>query len=552
MKKITLILFFLGFLNSLFANKLEIETSTSRPVVSEEFMIRFKIQTTSDKQPKISFDPVQLDILSRNNEGISIQTSIINGVSSIKREIIYSYEVISHKKGVSFLKNIKVKLGKKTLHHNDIVLKIFPERKKSKNIFLKAEVSKNEVFIGEGIDVRYYLYSKFRVMGMEIKKFPTLEGMIKRFHNVKENRERVNYQGELYTRSLKYSARVYPEKIGTVYIDPMRIKIHSPYPEGRHSLLGAFRMALGQTKKRTLRSRSVPIKVKPIPGKMPSNFTGLVGKHTFKIFDIKEKYLVNEAIELRMEITGLGALENFDDIALYKDPHLEVFETKSEVVELNSSLAKKVVDYTYLPRDEINQEKRDLVLSYFNPEKEIFEEASIPLPAIKVRSLVTASTPPMEKTIKKNYQNQTSLVAPIFDISFSDSIKTEKNRIFLVFLFVIFFFQIIEVLIFKGIFLGKSKSLAKNIYQEIKKNGINYSRLYSLLSLLDSRETNLEFLLKKSSLREDATKYFLDLLKSLEQTSFSRKSDGKKIILKTPYFKELLALLSDEKNKKNV
>ena len=182
--------------------------------------------------------------------------------------------------------------------------------------------------------------------------------MIKRFHHVKENSENVNYRGYIYKRSLKYSARVYPEKIGKLFIDSMKVGVQYQNRGDRRTLLGAFRFAFGEVKRRNFSSRPIEIAVRPLPAGAPQNFTGLVGEHTFKASSLKKKYLVNEAIELRVEVYGPGALENFDDPIIYHDHELEVFDTKSEIVETSESTAKKILDYTYLPDLQKNYQKK--------------------------------------------------------------------------------------------------------------------------------------------------------------------------------------------------
>ena len=71
-------------------------------------------------------------------------------------------------------------------------------------------MSKTQAYIGEGIDVRYYLYSRAPVVQTEFKSFPKLNGFIKRYHKIADREEAVEYEGIVYRRSLKYSARVYP------------------------------------------------------------------------------------------------------------------------------------------------------------------------------------------------------------------------------------------------------------------------------------------------------------------------------------------------------
>ena len=42
------------------------------------------------------------------------------------------------------------------------------------------------------------------------------------------------------------------------------------------------------------------------------------------------------------------ALEKMENPIFYDDNNLESFDTKSEIVEIGKSLARKIIDYTYL------------------------------------------------------------------------------------------------------------------------------------------------------------------------------------------------------------
>ncbi len=552
------ILLFLSLMEFPLANSLKIEVAPNNPVKGENFTVRFKIETNLNKTPLISFDPRRLEVLSRRSEGVSIQTVIVNGKFSTKRELIHSYEMSSERSGQSYLKNIKVKIGNETLTHKDIKIRVLSQKSRPRDIFIKAEVSKKEVFLGEGVDIRYYLYTKVPIVGAEIKKFPSLNKMIKRFHHVNEREEAVNYQGTIYRRGLKYSARVYPERVGKVYADPLRLRIQYQ-KRRRQKPFGNFGFSFGGFTTKTIQNKKVTIEVKPLPAEsVPSNFTGLVGKHNFKISQVKNKYLVNEAIELRMEVSGPGALENLEAPIIYSDNKLEKFDTKSEIIETGKSTAKKILDYTYLARAPVIKNPSTIKLSYFNPEKLIYEEVEMAIPGIQVEgTAITGARANLEasdemlkredrvtisetKELKKTY-----LVAPVFEISYGQVAKIRGMKWLMISLIILIFIQLVEFCVSHDIFLSRKKGRGRGLYNEIKKNGLTYSKLYSLLILLDSEKTDLSFIVSNSSLKEESKKYFLNLVNRLEKGSFGQNCRETKVSMKSIYFKELLGVLDN-------
>lgn len=281
--------------------QVEVIVNPVEPVKDEVFDVKFKITTTSSAKPFISFTPSGLEVLEKVDTP-EYHYEIRGGIGRAKttKTIIYTYKMASAKGGYATLRDIVVDMGGQKLSHKNVRIKILSKRKEMPKIFARAEVSSDNVFLGEGVDVRYYVYSVNPIVQTEIKAFPKLNGFIKRFHKVNEAEEAVRINGVVYRRSLKYSARVYPEKTGKLYIDPLRMVVQ--YAKGSSNPFGGFGFGLGRFSKKSLNSEKKEITVKPIPAEnVPPTFTGLVGEHHFKLSMQKNKFVVNEAIEARLE-----------------------------------------------------------------------------------------------------------------------------------------------------------------------------------------------------------------------------------------------------------
>ena len=175
------------------------------------------------------------------------------------------------------------------------------------------------------------------------------------------------------------------------------------------------------------------------------------------------------------------------------------------------------------------------------------------LPKIKIHTANAAPPPPLatKPPLISPEKNQILLAAPIFETSLITKVKTEKGKVFFYFLLFVFILQIIEFLIFKILVKIRKKEDFYLIYEEIKKKGATYSRLYSLFENIDERETNPVALVMKSPLKENSKKYFLDLFSFLEEKSFQKGGEKTKIPFRNSHFKELLGLLSREKQKRS-
>jgi hypothetical protein len=549
------ILFFVLYSSLGLAELVNLEVAPNRPVVGETFQLVFKISTSDSEEPYISFDRGTADVIGKSNRGVSINTTIINGKFSTTRTLTYVYELVATRPGPLRVSNIKVEIGGKEYKVRSKIVNILREAVRAKDFFLQAEPSKTEVFIGQGIDIRYYLYTKVPIVSQEVKAFPKLNRFIKRFHMI--NREvttTVEYMGEIYKKSLKYSARVYPEKIGRAYIDPLKLRVQYS-DSNRNSPFGAFGLRMRQYKTRSIQSKKIEIKINPIPTQgVPNDFTGLVGDHDFEFSLNKKKYLVNEVVEGRLEISGPGALENYAAPKVFMHPNLEDFDTKAEFSELSKVLGKKVFDYTFLARDNFLIPSREMSFSIFDPNTKSFVTKKIQLPSLEVQGGIIkpstggSSSESAEKETSSVASNKTlGLVAPTF---ISDSLFKKMNILRIA----NYLLGIIALFLVFIPFGGRIKSsFAKtNIeieIQTLKKKGFSYHGLYTLLSRLPSNKDDFDIYqrLEESSLSKDAQQYFKSTLENCEVEDFSGINSSIKKNFQSRFFNELEKAVREKK-----
>ena len=343
----------LVFFNPAHAEKLKITVEPPSPNVNESFDLVFEIESADKSDAKIFFDPSRAKILSSKYGKVSVNATVINGKVSVNRIMTHVYSLETDRPGLLIIKDVKAQLGKKTLNHSNIRINIGrgSGTRASKDIFLLTLPSKTSVYLGEGFNVNYYLYYRVPLVEQVTDFFPKLHGFFKRTPvNITSREETVEYQGMVYKRVLLYSYRLYPEKTGTLKIDSFGVEVG--YLHSRNRTGSFWRLGTG-TNKRTkkIRSKRVPVEVFPLPAEnVPNNFLGLIDDHDFKISVNKEKFLVNEVVEVRLEVTGPGALEQLAAPSIYEHERLEAFEVKSSIVEITREKAKKTFDYTFLTR----------------------------------------------------------------------------------------------------------------------------------------------------------------------------------------------------------
>lgn len=536
--------------------QVEVEVSPSEAIANESFYLTFKVKMSGSGEPYISFTPVNAEVLNRKEQGVSISTVVINGKFTTTREQSYVYELISDRTGTAYIKNIAVELNGKTEKLKDLRINVLGEKRKLQDVFLEAQPSKNKIYVGEGINVNYYLYYKIPVIANDIKEFPKLNKFIKRFYKTNGNVETVQYKGEVYRRVLAYAARSYPEKPGIAVLDSMRI---SAQVADQRSF-DPFGGLSNSYRQKDISSPRVEIEVMPIPTEgMPSNFTGLVGNHEFQLTGGKEKYLINEPIEFKLEVKGSGALENFQAPSLFNSDLIEEFDAKTDLAELAEGLGSKKFEFTYLARSEITIPEREVSFSVFDPDKKIFIEKKIRIPTIKV----AGGAAPVKNDNKKNQlksKENTKGINLAFDLNFMpdwlkpigkkgedklglvglDFTATSTSAVprFLGLSITLFLlgFLVIWFELRKSSTGEDTSKIFEYHFKNFKKNP-TYENLYLLVSHslsnnLSNNGPDIIKALKQCSLSNDSKNYILSLMGSLEQSQFAKSSssvDVKKI-----------------------
>lgn len=395
MKKIFIFLIQMLLSIHVVAQDVVVETNPRNPVVGEVFQILFKCQTTGSAEPDISFRAEGVSILAKQVQGLSTRTIYQNGKLSVSREILVSYDARADKKGLVHLRDVIVTVDGKTIKEPVVSVQVMDSPPEPRMVFLAADVPKKSLYVGEGITVRYYLYKKTSLQGFDIKKYPKLDGFMKRFLQEDEAAQRATVDGELFGRSTIYSARLYPTKPGQLIIDPMEIS--ATYANDIFGNMGfGFGLGMRDMKTKLISSERVVIDVKPLPeiGK-PVSFSGLVGKHEFDLKVTKNQLLVNEPLEMRLSISGNGNLENLESVELVRDERLEKFDSKSDLSLVDSMNAIKTFDYTYLAKKPGEIEERNIELSYFDPEQARYISETKQIPAIVIAG-GELSKPPSE------------------------------------------------------------------------------------------------------------------------------------------------------------
>jgi hypothetical protein len=362
-----------------YANSVKVKIASSEIIKNEPFTVSFEIESDSNKSPNISFRPVNIEVLSKNRAGLSTSTTYVNGKISVRKIISYNYELVAKFEGRASLKDIKVVVGQNTLTHKDVNIIVKQTASKPRSHFILPIASNSEPYVGESVVVRYYIYSTTEVHKSEIKKFPDFKNVIKRYHAENKPAEIVEYKGGRYKRELLYTAQIYPMKEGVLKIPSASFVI--VYPRSNRGSGFPFGLNFSSLTSKTLTSKTFKLNVKPLPPLSGEAInTGLVGKHSIDFNFGKNKYFVNEPIEMKLKISGKGALENFKAPSILNGDQIEEFDINSDLEIKRDFSATRTFNYSYLGRENFKRGQTSLKLAFLDPQsgKYVIEELIIP------------------------------------------------------------------------------------------------------------------------------------------------------------------------------
>ncbi|MBD64091.1 MAG: hypothetical protein CME62_02715 [Halobacteriovoraceae bacterium] len=549
MNKLLMILMML-FMALANASDLDVKVSPKEPVYNDAFEVEFEISTDKDinEEPSISFEPIGVEVLSKGDPSVSTRTTFINGKMSFERKLSIKYSMVAPSSGYAFLRKIRVNFAGEELKHKNINIRVLQNARRPLDMFVRAEVDKEQFYAGESILTRYYLYAaeEYPVSSFDVLKFPKLGKFMKRYHQEKMIPERVSFQGRTYIRRVIYTAQLFAPDAGTYFIDPLSLNVVYSDRSSSSTRYG-FGIAFGRTKKRSVRSKQIKLEILPVPAaNMPKNFSGLVGKHNFKLVLNKQKFLANEPIELQFQVEGEGALELYDPPKIIQATNIEEFETSSDLKINQDFTAIKTFEYTYLGRGDVSIPQKELSFVYFDPETGEFREELIDFGPLEVVGFGQSPTPITKNEVSPKDESTAPIVsdlqqkpsrvfAPLYK-GINSFVFYSKHLLILIGTLLILFLTYLAIKQFQSL-----RNRNMNLFETIYKRGLDYSLFYQVVQKLGSGD-NMQKVIEESQLPKDSKQYLISLVHLFNEDYKGRK-DKRRIEIQKKHFQAVEKLL---------
>lgn len=320
---------------------------------------------------------------------VSQQSSFINGRMESTKTVTYTYVLLAQDEGEWVIPSATVTSGRKTFKTNEVSIKVVKssqaaqtpqssggnqETTGSEKVFIRQIPSKSSVYQGEQLVFSTKIYTQ-EALNISNFKGPGFDGFWRNDLDADNNAQQERINGQVYLTQVFKRELLTAQKSGPLTIAPADIEcaIRKKVSRGRSVFDDPFGDPFFDRYENVIqgfKSNSVTITVKPLPSGAPEGFNGAVGSYKMKAEVNKTKLKVNEAVSLKLHISGSGNIELIKPVKINFPPDLEVFDPKSnnnfKYAETGTS---GTIDFEYIliPRHAGNFRIAPVVFAWFDP-----------------------------------------------------------------------------------------------------------------------------------------------------------------------------------------
>jgi hypothetical protein len=389
-----------------------IETSVSRSVipVGEQLTLDIIVSNAEGRieAPEIS----SIEGFTSYSQGRSQEFTIINGQSSSRS--IFTYVLVAHSTGPKTIGPILMTIGGRQYKVAPVKVEVtqsgqapspyswsqtpvttpspraLPPRSAQsgdQDIFVKAWIDKDEVYVNEPVMLTYTLFTKLSATYKGFEKEPETTGFwVEDFPPEKTVKRTEQYlNGQRYVVADVRKLALFATQAGVFTVDPGTLSANVEMRSGDNfdtffsgNIFGGRRYSfpnsyMSQVVNRTLATEPVKINAKALPetGK-PASFSGAVGQYQISSGLDKREVQAGDPVTLRIRISGRGNINTLQSPVIPANEAFKVYDSSSSIDISKEKLiveGEKVTETVIVPRRAGKYTIPALAFSYFDPDK---------------------------------------------------------------------------------------------------------------------------------------------------------------------------------------
>ena len=399
MRQIGLIIL-LFFTSLAYAQNVEFKASAPSVVaVGEQFKLEYTLNKEGDnlKVPTLE----GFDLLMGPSVGQSFYSSNINGKMTQNVTFSYTYILEGTKKGTFQIPGATVIIDGKEYTSNALKIEVVEGSRNSNgnqaatnrpvqpdanatvndnNLFVKVEVSRRSLYMGESLMATIKVYTKVDLVNLGRTKFPDFNGFLAEEVPTPQRIELVReaVDGQIYNVGTIRKVLLYPQHTGEITIEPFELEciVRQRLANGGRSFFDEF---FGNYKdvRAMRRSKPVTIQVKELPqlGK-PAGFGGTVGNVTMATSLSADTVNANDAITYKVTFRGTGNLKLLKAPTINFPLDFEVYDPKESRdlnITENGTTGSVSFEYLIIPRYSGDYKIPAIRFSYFDSQSNTYK-----------------------------------------------------------------------------------------------------------------------------------------------------------------------------------
>ena len=384
----------------------DVEFKASAPTVvetDEQFRLSFSVNKEGENLKVPTLEGFELLMGPSTSHSSSI--SIINGKTTKNVSYTYTYLLAASKPGVYKIKPATIVVDGKTYSSNELTIEVvkastnrqtnsgqtggYDDEERhaqssaainEKNLFVKVDVSRKNLYLGESMVATLKIYSKVDLANLGRSKFPSFSGLLVEEMPMPQHIEltRETYNGEIYHVGTLRKVLLFPQHTGEIVIEPFELEciVRQRMTGGGNSFFDDF---FGNYRDVRVMRRSSPItiNVKELPqaGK-PVGFSGTVGNISMSTSISADTINANEAITYKINFSGNGNLKLMTSPTIDFPLDFEVYdpkENKNVSTSVNGMSGNVSFEYVIIPRYSGDYKIPAVKYSYFDPKSKSYK-----------------------------------------------------------------------------------------------------------------------------------------------------------------------------------
>ncbi len=368
-----------------------------------QFRLTFTVNENGSKLqlPDLS----NFEVLMGPSTAQSTSIQMINGQTTQSVSFSYTYILRAKSEGTFTIRPASIEVNGKVYESNSLQIQVVkgePQQQQQaqpqggmddqqmpsseidkKDLFVRVVFSKSSVYKGEQLiaTIKLYANPNLPLTGFQEVNLPTYEGFYTQDIEIPQqiNFQREVYNDRIYQVGILKKTVLFPQQVGRIVVQPFSLTCLVQQRVRPRSFFDDFFNGL-RTIPAKITSDAAAVNVRDLPT-APADFYGGVGNFTLAS-DISEKSVTtNDAVTLKLTITGNGNLRLIQIPKLNLPPDFEAYDPKADDnirASEGGVSGSKTIEYLFQPRFEGDYTIAPVNFSYFDPSTGGFVNKSTP------------------------------------------------------------------------------------------------------------------------------------------------------------------------------